>query len=83
MFTLIFTAHSYNDKNPQPHIMNFRDSQSELFQQCSAMLHTEHMAMEYLDQNDINSLSKSTYLNPSEHKCVGQVPSPLQILGQI
>jgi transposase len=64
------TAVRYRDEIIQPHLMHVIDRQRELLQQDNARPHTARVAMDYLEQNNINVLtwpSKSPDLNPIEH----------------
>ena len=66
------TAVRYRDAIFQPHLMHIIDRQRELFQQDNARSHTSRVAMDYLEQNNINMHpwpSKSPDLNPIEHLC--------------
>jgi hypothetical protein len=57
----------YRDEILQPHLMHVIDRQRELFQQDNARPHTAGVAMDYLEQNNINVLpwpSKSPDLIP-------------------
>ena len=61
------TAVRYRDEIFQPHLMHVIDQQRELFQQDNTRPHTARVAMDYLEQNNINVLpwpSKSPELNP-------------------
>ena len=65
------TAVRYRDEIIQPHLMYVIDRQRELFQQDNARPHTARVAMDYLEQNNINVLqwpSKSPDCNPIEHQ---------------
>ena len=64
------TAVRYRDEILQPHLMHVIGRQRKLFQQDNARPHTARVAMDYLEQNNINVLpwpSKSPDLNPIEH----------------
>ena len=64
------TAVRYRDEIIQPHLMHVIGQERELFQQDNARPHTARVAMDYLEQNNINVLSwpsKSLDLNPIEH----------------
>ena len=64
------TAVRYREEIIQPHLMHVIDRQRELFQQDNARPHTARVAIDYLEQNNINVLpwpSKSPDLNPIEH----------------
>ena len=50
------TAVKYRDEIIQPHLMHVIDQQRELFQQENARPHTARVAMDYLEQNNINVL---------------------------
>jgi transposase len=66
------TAVRYRDAIFQPHLMHVIDRQRELFQQDNARPHISRVAMDYLEQNNINMHpwpSKSPDLNPIEHLC--------------
>ena len=83
------TAVRYRDDILQTHLMHVIDRQRELFQQDNARPHTARVAMDYLDQNNINVLpwpSKSPHLNPIEHLDERvrqrQPPPPPQTLDQ-
>ena len=86
------TAVKYRDEILQPHFMHVMYRERELFQQGNARPHTAHVAMDYLEQNNVNVLpwpSKSPYLNPLEHlwdhldKHLRHRQPPLQTLGQL
>ena len=50
------TAVMYRDEILQDHLLHVIDRQKELFQQDIARPHTAHVAMYYLEQNNINML---------------------------
>ena len=50
------TAVMYRDEILQDHLLHVIDRQKELFQQDIARPHTTHVAMYYLEQNNINML---------------------------
>jgi hypothetical protein len=63
------TVVGYGDKIIQPHLINVIDRQLELFQHDNARPRQTPLAMDYLEQNNINVLpwlSKSPELNPIE-----------------
>jgi hypothetical protein len=79
------TAVRYRDEIIQPHLMYVIDRQRELFQQDNARPHTARVAMDYLEQNNINVLqwpSKSPDCNPIEHQW-DQRQLPPQTLDQL
>jgi len=64
------TAVRYREEILQPHLMHVIDRHRKLFQQDNARPHTTRVAMDYLEQNNINVFpwpSKSPDLNPIEH----------------
>jgi hypothetical protein len=66
----MLTAARVRDEILQPHLMDVINQQRELLQQNNAKPHTARVAMDYLEQNNINVLpwpSKSPDLNPIEH----------------
>jgi transposase len=80
------------DEILQSHLMHVNDRQRELFQQDNARPHTARVAMDYLEQNNINVLPwpfKSPVFNPFEHlwywlfKRVHQRQTPPQTLDQL
>jgi hypothetical protein len=86
------TVVGYGDKIIQPHLINVIDRQLELFQHDNARPRQTPLAMDYLEQNNINVLpwlSKSPELNPIEQlwdhldKRVRQGQSPPQTVDQL
>ena len=86
------TAVGYREKIIQPHLINVIDRQLELFQHDNARPRQTPLAMDYLEQNNINVLpwlSKSPELNPIEQlwdhldKRVRQGQSPPQTVDQL
>lgn len=64
------TANRYIDQILRPHVLHLVDPQRQLYQQDNARPHTARATVDYLADNNINTLpwpSKSPDLNPIEH----------------